>query len=53
MTPGTGAACYACEMPFPIDVRRHRADDADSDGDGVRDGADDQDHDDVPEHRWS
>ena len=25
-----------------------RLDDEDSDGDGVRDGADDQDHDDVP-----
>lgn len=42
------SGCYAAEGAFPIEYAGTRADDADSDGDGVRDGADDQDHDDVP-----
>jgi hypothetical protein len=42
------SACYTVEGAFPIEYAGTKADDADSDGDGVRDGADDQDHDDVP-----
>ena len=42
------AACYKLEVPYTITYAGTRADDADSDGDGVRDGADDQDHDGVP-----
>jgi len=42
--------CYSFEGAFPIEYAGTQADDPDSDGDGVRDGADDddQDHDDVP-----
>ena len=48
-TSGYWAACYKNEKPYPIDVRGHAISiDPDTDGDGVRDGADDQDHDDVP-----
>jgi IPT/TIG domain len=36
------------ETPYPLQYGAVRLDDPDSDGDGVRDGADDQDHDDVP-----
>jgi hypothetical protein len=39
---------YTRETPFPILYEGTELDDDDSDGDGVRDGADDQDHDDVP-----
>ena len=39
---------YTRENPFPIKYAGTNAADEDSDGDGVRDGADDQDHDDVP-----
>jgi hypothetical protein len=42
------AACYTGETPFPIQYAGTSPTDADTDGDGVRDGADDQDHDDVP-----
>ena len=45
--PGVLGGCYSMEAP----TRRYagtQVDDADSDGDGVRDGADDQDHDDLP-----
>ena len=41
-------ACYASEKPYYIDYAGTDLDDADTDGDGVRDGADDQDHDDIP-----
>ena len=34
--------------PLPVPTPARTLDDADTDGDGVRDGADDQDHDDVP-----
>jgi hypothetical protein len=40
--------CYKLEKAYPIVYAGTRPDDADSDGDGVLDGADDQDHDDVP-----
>jgi hypothetical protein len=49
--PGHGefwTACYKMEKPYENAYAGTRPDDADSDGDGVRDGADDQDHDDVP-----
>jgi hypothetical protein len=36
------------ETPYPLSYAGTSLVDADSDGDGVRDGADDQDHDDVP-----
>ena len=39
---------YDKETPYYITYAGTRLDDADSDGDGIRDGADDQDHDDVP-----
>jgi hypothetical protein len=39
---------YDKETPYYITYQGTRLDDADSDGDGVRDGADDQDFDDVP-----
>ena len=47
-TPGYWAACYTKEKPYPIAYAGTDLVDPDTDGDGVRDGADDQDHDDVP-----
>jgi hypothetical protein len=41
-------ATYTKETPYPVAFAGTQLDNADSDGDGVRDGADDQDHDDVP-----
>jgi hypothetical protein len=43
-------ACYkdANEKPYPIVYAGTDLADSDSDGDGVRDGADDQDYDDIP-----
>jgi hypothetical protein len=46
--PEYWTSCYAAEAPFPIQYAGTSAVDADSDGDGVLDGADDQDHDDIP-----
>jgi hypothetical protein len=48
LTPGYWEACYTKEKPYPIRYAGTSPVDPDSDGDGVRDGADDQDHDDVP-----
>ncbi len=48
MTSAYWAACYQGERAFPNVYAGTYATDPDSDGDGVRDGADDQDHDDVP-----
>ncbi|HZB75251.1 MAG TPA: IPT/TIG domain-containing protein [Solirubrobacteraceae bacterium] len=48
MTPQYWVGCYKKEKPFPISFAATDLVDPDSDGDGVRDGADDQDHDDVP-----
>jgi hypothetical protein len=48
MTPGYWNACYAGEIPYPIPYTGTSATDADSDGDGILDGADDQDFDGVP-----
>ena len=48
MTPGFWAGCYTEEKPYPIAYRGTNLVDGDVDGDRVRDGADDQDHDDLP-----
>ena len=48
MTPGCWKACYPTEGAYPIKYAGTKAFDADSDGDGILDGADDQDFDDVP-----
>jgi hypothetical protein len=42
------SGCYKIEGAFSITYAGTAANDPDSDGDGVLDGADDQDHDDVP-----
>jgi hypothetical protein len=42
------AACYSDEKPYPITFSATKPFDADTDGDGVLDGADDQDFDDIP-----
>jgi hypothetical protein len=47
MQPGWWTAFYPGEKAFPIVYAGTDLADADSDGDGVRDGADDQDHDDI------
>jgi len=39
---------YDKETPYPVLYAGTRLDDEDTDGDGVRDGADDEDHDDLP-----
>ena len=49
MTPSYWASCYAIEAPdLLLQNSGTNLVDADSDGDGVRDGADDEDHDDIP-----
>ena len=48
MLPGYWSACYGQEAPFKIHYAGTSLVDADSDGDGILDGADDQDHDDIP-----
>ena len=48
MTPGVLAAATDSESRYPSTYAGTKLDDADTDGDGVRDGADDQDHDDLP-----
>ena len=48
MSPGFWKACYAERGPYPISYAGTKAYDGDTDGDGVLDGADDQDFDDVP-----
>ena len=47
MTAGYWTACYTSEAAYPVPYAGTSPTDADSDGDGVPDGADDQDHDDV------
>jgi hypothetical protein len=47
-TPSYWSSCYTVETAFPILYAGTSPTDPDSDGDGVRDGADDQDHDDIP-----
>jgi hypothetical protein len=46
--PGFWTSCYAHEVAYPVKYAGTSPSDADSDGDTVLDGADDQDHDDVP-----
>jgi IPT/TIG domain-containing protein len=48
MTPEYWATCYSKEVPFTVAYAGTGLTDVDSDGDGVRDGADDVDHDDLP-----
>ena len=48
MTPSWWTSNYNRETPFRLTYAGTDIDNPDSDGDGVRDGADDQDHDDVP-----
>jgi hypothetical protein len=48
LTRGYWDALYDKETKYYLSYAPVRLDDEDSDGDGVRDGADDQDHDDVP-----
>jgi hypothetical protein len=40
--------CYDEEASYPVAYGGTKVDDPDSDGDGILDGADDQDHDDLP-----
>src|SRR5215210_780337 len=47
LTPGYWSGCYTGEAPFGVAYAGTNIVDPDSDGDGVRDGADDQDHDDL------
>jgi hypothetical protein len=47
-TSGYWAGCYQDETPYPVTYAGTNLVDSDTDGDGVRDGADDQDHDDIP-----
>jgi hypothetical protein len=46
--PAWWTSCYPAEGPYYITYSDTDIADADTDGDGVRDGADDQDHDDFP-----
>jgi hypothetical protein len=46
--PDWWASCYSGEAPYYVHYAGTDLTDADTDGDGVRDGADDQDHDDLP-----
>lgn len=48
MSPDFWKGCYSDEAPYPISYPGTKAYDADSDGDGILDGVDDQDFDDVP-----
>lgn len=48
MTPEYWNACYGIEKAYPVAYQGTDIADADTDGDGVRDGADDIDHDDIP-----
>jgi hypothetical protein len=48
MQPIYWSALYKQEKPYPVTYEGTLLDNPDSDGDGILDGADDQDHDDVP-----
>jgi hypothetical protein len=48
MQPNWWAKCYTGEKPYYVTYAGTDLTDPDSDGDGVLDGADDQDHDDLP-----
>jgi IPT/TIG domain len=45
---GYWEGCYSQEAGFPVKYSGTDVTDQDTDNDGVRDGADDQDHDDIP-----
>ena len=51
MTPKWWTGVYKKENPFTTAYAGTKIDDGDTDGDGVVDGADDQDHDDMPNVR--
>jgi hypothetical protein len=57
MQPAYWTSCYASEPAYLVGYAGTSPTDADSDGDGVLDGADDQDNDDVPNidelSRWA
>jgi hypothetical protein len=46
--PGFWTSCYAHEAAYPVAFEGTSPSSPDSDGDGILDGADDQDHDDIP-----
>jgi hypothetical protein len=48
MSPSYWEACYSGEAPYHVPYAGTSHVNPDSDGDGLRDGADDQDHDDIP-----
>jgi len=48
LLPRYWTSCYDQEKAYPVPYTGTDLTDPDSDGDGVRDGADDQDHDDLP-----
>ena len=48
MTEAYWDGCYSEEKPYYVDYKGTDIADGDTDGDGVRDGADDNDNDDVP-----
>jgi hypothetical protein len=48
MLPQYWSTCYSEEVPYRIAYAGTNLADRDSDGDGIPDGADDQDHDDIP-----
>jgi hypothetical protein len=48
LLPAYWSGCYDEETDYPVLYKGTQYDDPDTDGDGVRDGADDQDHDDLP-----
>lgn len=47
-SPSWWNTCYASETPYPVQYAGTDVANPDTDGDGVLDGADDQDHDDIP-----
>jgi hypothetical protein len=48
LTPAYWDACYSMEAAYLVQYAGTSAWDPDSDGDGLYDGVDDQDHDDIP-----
>jgi hypothetical protein len=48
LNPAYWGGCYSFEQPSPLGYAGTDVTNPDSDGDGIRDGADEQDHDDIP-----
>jgi hypothetical protein len=48
MNPEYWKGCYTLEKPYINEYAGTDVVNSDTDGDGIRDGADDQDHDDIP-----